>query len=116
MILADDKKNCETPTCGDNEFITKDGECKPCERFTVVSRDRQSCIKPRCTKDREFITRDGNCQQCAPYLKPSKDKMSCQTYECEDPKDSIGPDGECHDFEQRHGVLEDEHEALEETH
>lgn len=92
-------RSCEAPVCGENEYVTKDGQCVPCEILTVVSLDGKSCLKPACTKDREFITKVGRCQQCAPYLKPSLDKRSCRAYECEDTKDSIGPDGECHDFE-----------------
>jgi len=79
-----------------------------CEEFSVVDKERRSCIKPDCV-GREFITKEGTCEQCPLYVKPTEDKMSCAAQKCDDEKDSIGPDGECHDYDES---LEGKYEEL----
>ena len=90
---ANGLKECNPPECGKRERVSSEGECVPCEDYTILDGDKKNCVEPTCG-NHMIILPDGSCQKCDDGTRLSTDKKSCIEPTCE-PRVKIANEGSC---------------------
>jgi hypothetical protein len=48
LVPVHDRRECISPMCPENAFVTADGNCQPCDKYEILTPKKEGCQKGAC--------------------------------------------------------------------